>query len=181
MTIREEYEQLKSYARFDGAVVGGLWILSFAFFIGEFYNPLFSFASLIVGVSSLVVAALRLKRFRDNVLEGVISFSRALLYSMLVYFYAALLMAAAQFVYFQFIDNGFMLSQYAEVTSTPEFKTLLDAYGVKQSEVKMAMDNLAALRPIDIALQFFTTNIIIGFIVSLPISAMLKSRYKRRF
>ena len=96
MTIREEYEQLKSYARFDGAVVGGLWILSFAFFIGEFYNPLFSFASLIVGVSSLVVAALRLKRFRDNVLEGVISFSRALLYSMLVYFYAALLMAAAQ-------------------------------------------------------------------------------------
>ena len=60
---------------------------------------------------------MRLKRFRDNVLEGVISFSRALLYSMLVYFYAALLMAAAQFVYFQFIDNGFMLSQYAEVTS----------------------------------------------------------------
>lgn len=181
MAIREEYEQLKAFARIDGAIVGGLWIVSFAFFIGEFYNPMLGFVSLIVGVYSLVLAAMRLKRFRDNVLDGMITFSRALLYSMLVYFYAALLMAAGQFIYFQFIDQGFMLSQYEEITNTAEFNTLLAAYGIKQNEMKMAIDNIAALRPIDIALQFFTTNIILGFMVSLPIAAMLKSKYKRRF
>lgn len=181
MAIREEYEQLKAFARIDGAIVGGLWIVSFAFFIGEFYNPILGFVSLIVGVYSLVLAAMRLKRLRDNVLDGMITFSRALLYSMLVYFYAALLMAAGQFIYFQFIDQGFMLSQYEEITNTAEFNTLLAAYGIKQNEMKMAIDNIAALRPIDIALQFFTTNIILGFMVSLPIAAMLKSKYKRRF
>ncbi len=181
MATREEYEQLKAFARIDGAITGGLWILSFAFFIGEFYNPMLGFVSLIIGVCSLVFVSLRLKRFRDNVLDGIISFRRALVYSMFVYFYAALLMAAAQFIYFQFIDNGFMLSQYDAITKTQEFKTLLDAYGVKPEEMQLAMDNLAALRPIDIALQFFTTNIFLGFLISLPISVMMKSKYKRRY
>ena len=175
MATREEYEQLKAYARIDGAVVGGLWILSFAFFIGEFYNPLLGFVSVVVGTFSIVLASMRLKRYRDNVLEGVISFRRALLYGVLTYFYASLLMAAAQFIYFQFIDEGFMLSQYTEITSTPEFKTMLGAY------MKLAMDNQASLRPIDIALQFLTMNMILGFAVSLPIAAMIKSRSKRRF
>ena len=76
MSIREDYEQLKAYARTDGAIVGGLWILSFAFFIGEFYNPLFGFAMMFVGVFSLVFAAMRLKRYRDNVAGGAITFGR---------------------------------------------------------------------------------------------------------
>lgn len=181
MATREEYEQLKAYARTDGAIVGGLWILSFAFFIGEFYNPLLGFLSLIVGAYSLVFASLRLRRYRNTALNGVISFRRALFYSMMIYFYAALLMAAAQFVYFQFIDQGFMLSKYAEITNTPEFKTMLSAYGMKPDDMKLAMDNLASLRPIDIALQFLTTNIILGFMISLPIAAMMKSRYRKRF
>lgn len=181
MATREEYEQLKAYARIDGAVVGGLWILSFAFFIGEFYNPLLGFVSVVVGTFSIVLASMRLKRYRDNVLEGVISFRRALLYGVLTYFYASLLMAAAQFIYFQFIDEGFMLSQYTEITSTPEFKTMLGAYGMKPEDMKLVMDNLASLRPIDIALQFLTMNMILGFAVSLPIAAMIKSRSKRRF
>ena len=74
-----------------------------------------------------------------------------------------------------------MLSQYAEITGTPEFKTMLSAYGMRPEDMKLAMDNLAALRPIDIALQFLSTNIILGLIVSLPIAAMMKSRYKRKF
>ncbi len=181
MATREEYEQLKEYARRDGAIVGVLWILSFAFFIGEFYNPLLGFVSLVIGVYSLVFASMRLRRYRDTALGGIISFRRALLFSMLVYFYAALLMAAAQFVYFQFIDHGFMLSQYTEITGTPEFKTMLSAYGMRPEDMKLAMDNLAALRPIDIALQFLSTNIILGLLISLPIAAMMKSKYKRRF
>lgn len=181
MATREEYEQLKAFARIDGAIVGGLWIFSFACFIGEFYNPLLGFLSLFIGVFSIVLAAMRLRRYRDNALDGVISFRRALLYSMLTYFYASLLMAAAQFVYFQFIDQGFLMSQYATMTQKPEFKTMLGAYGMKPNDMKLAMDNLAALRPIDIALQFLTMNIVLGFMVSLPMAAMIKSKYKRRF
>lgn len=180
MTTREEYEQLRAFARIDGAIVGGLWIVSFAFFIGEFSYPVLANLALLAGVASIVTATLRLKRFRDNVLDGVITFGRALLYGMLVYFYASLLMAAAQFVYFQFIDQGFLMTQYATIVSTPEFKSMIKAYGMRPEDTDLIIDNISALRPIDIALQFFSLNIIMGFFVSLPVAVMLKSKYKRK-
>ena len=174
MITRNDYEQLKGFAGIDGAMLGVLWIVSFACFIGEFYNAIFGFASLAIGVGSLVFVVMRLRRFRDVVRDGEMSFRRGYAYCIYVFFYAALLMAAAQFVYFRFIDHGFMLEQYSKVMSQPEFKTMLQVYGVRADEMQLAMDNLAALKPIEIALQFLTTNIILGVIISLPIAVMMK-------
>ena len=53
MTTREEYEQIKAYARIDGAIMGGMWILSFACFIGQFYEPVLNMASMVLGISAL--------------------------------------------------------------------------------------------------------------------------------
>ena len=66
------------------------------------------------------------------------------------------------------------------MVSTPEFKALMTAYGIKQTEMNVALDTLANLRPIEIAMQFLTTNIIMGVIFSLPIAALVRSNYKRR-
>lgn len=181
MTTREEYEQIKAYARIDGAIMGGIWILSFACFIVQFSMPILNMLSMILGISAIVISAMRLKKFRDNILDGVISYWKAYGYSLLTYFYAALLMAAAQFIYFQFIDNGFLMSQYTAMVSTPEFKQLMNIYGIKSDEMKMTMDTISMLRPIDVALQFLTTNLFFGVVISWPIATLLKSKYKRNF
>ena len=182
MATREEYEQLKAFARIDGALVGLLWIISFACFIGEFTYPALGMVSLLIGVSSIVFATMRLRRFRDNILEGAISFRRALCYSFLTYFYAALLMAAAQFVYFQFIDNGFLMSQYSAIMSRPEVTQMMTAiYGITPKDMDIAMGTIAALRPIEVALQFLTTNLILGTVISIPMAAMVKSNRKKTF
>lgn len=181
MATRGEFEQVKAYARIDGALVGVLWILSFACFIGEFSCPMLGFASMLIGVSSLVVAAIRLYGFRNNVLDGIISFRRAYVYSMLTYFYAALLMAAAQFAYFHFMDDGYLISRYTEIMQTGEFKQMMAAGGLKTEDMKIAMDNLSRLRPIDIALQFLTLNIIMGAVISLPIAMIMKTSIKRKY
>lgn len=173
MIKREDYEQLKAFARIDGALLGGLWILSFVCFIGEFYSPVFGLAALAIGIGSLVFASLRLRRFRDVVLGGYISFRRGFAFSLYVFFYASLLMAAGQFVYFQFLDHGFMLEQYSEVMSSPEFSAMLRVYGLTAKDMSLLIDNLSALRPIDIALQFLTTNIFLGIAISLPMAAMM--------
>lgn len=175
MATREEYEQLKAFARIDGALVGGLWILSFACFVGEFHNPMFGMLSLLAGIGSIIFAAIRLRLFRNNVLDGRISFRRAFGYSLLTFAYASLLMAAAQYIYFQFIDHGFLISRYTEMVSTEEFKSMMGIYGIRQEDMNAAMETLSSLRPIDIALQFLTTDIILGVIVSLPIAAIIKS------
>lgn len=181
MTTREEYEQIKAFARIDGAIMGVMWIISFACFIAQFYMPLLNMAALIFGVASIIISAIRLRNFRDNILDGVISYWRAYGYSLLTYFYAALLLAAAQYIYFQFIDHGFLLNQYTAMTSSPEFKSMMTLYGIKADEMKLTMDTIATLRPIDIALQFLTTNLFFGIVISWPMAALIKSKYKRKF
>lgn len=181
MTTREEYEQIKAFARIDGAIMGVMWIISFACFIAQFYMPLLNMAALIFGVASIIISAIRLRNFRDNILDGVISYWRAYGYSLLTYFYAALLLAAAQYIYFQFIDHGFLLNQYTAMTSSPEFKSMMTLYGIKADEMKLTMDTIATLRPIDIALQFLTTNLFLGIVISWPMAALIKSKYKRKF
>lgn len=178
MTTREEYEQIKAFARIDGAIMGVMWIISFACFIAQFYMPLLNMAALIFGIASIIVSAIRLRNFRDNILDGVISYWRAYGYSLLTYFYAALLLAAAQYIYFQFIDHGFLLNQYTAMTSSPEFKSMMTLYGIKADEMKLTMDTIATLRPIDIALQFLTTNLFFGIVISWPMAALIKSKYK---
>ncbi|MCI5917601.1 MAG: DUF4199 domain-containing protein [Bacteroidales bacterium] len=179
MATREDYEQLKAFARIDGAITGGLWILSFALFVAGFQQPMLSTLSVLTGIFSLVLASIRLRRFRDNILDGVISFRRAFGYSIFTYLYASLLLAAAQYIYFQFMDHGFVISQYMAMGNLPEFKQLLQLYGITAEEMKLAMDTLAQLRAIDIALQFFTMNIFMGLALSLPVASINKSSNKR--
>lgn len=180
MVTRKDYERLKAFARIDGALLGALWVLSFACFIGEFYDPLLGVAAMLVGVWSLVFAALRLRRYRDNVLGGYMSFRRGYAYSMFVYFYATLIMAAGQFIYFQFLDHGFLASKYQEMISMPEFGTMLQLYGMKDSDMKLIMQNMSALRPIDNALQYLTFNIILGVVMSLPAALIMKREPLRK-
>ncbi len=181
MATREEYEQLTAYARIDGAIVGCMWIASFACFVINFRYPIVGMIGLIIGVVSIVWACLRLRRFRDNILDGVISFRRAFCYSILIYLHAALIMAFGQYAYLQFMDHGYLISQYTQIMSNPDFISMLNLYGMTQDNVKLAMDTLANLRPIDFSLQFFTMNIILGIIVSLPIAFMIKQNIKRNY
>lgn len=181
MATREEYEQLKAFARIDGALVGALWIVSFACFIGEFINPILGMASLVIGVSSVVFATLRLRKFRDDILDGVISFRRAFAYGCFTYFYASLLMAVAQFVYFQFMDKGFLITKYTAAMADKNLAEMMQkAYGITPDDMTLALDTLARLRPIEVALQFLTTNMILGIMISLPVAVMLRSAGKRR-
>lgn len=180
MATREEYEQVMAFSRIDGAFVGALWIISFAFFVGEFYAPVLGIVSLAVGLSSVILAVVRISRFRDNVLDGCISFRRAFGYGAMTYFNASILMALAQYIYFQFIDGGFVMSRYMAMASTPAFKAMAEQSGMTASDIRLAMDNLASLRPIDIAFQFLSLNVIMGLVISILTALIVKSDFKKK-
>lgn len=180
MTTYEEMEQLQAFARIDGALIAGLWTLSFACFIGNFYAPLLGIFAFAIGAFSLVFAAMRLRKFRDEVRDGFISFRRALAYGIMQYLNASLLFAVAQFLYFQFIDHGFMMTQYTAVMQNPEFMEMMRTWGLTSDDVSLVMNNMAALRPIDVALQFFTTNVFMGLFVSVPVSILMRRSPRNR-
>ena len=92
----------------------------------------------------------------------------------MTYLYAALLFALIQFLYFQYIDNGFLVSQYTQQASSPQMQEMMRLYGLTAEDMKFVLENIAALRPIDIALQFFSTNLMMAVFVSLPVAIVMR-------
>ncbi len=172
MTSHQDIEQMQAFSRVDGVWVAIFWAASFACFVGSFTYPALATSVLLIGAVSLVFAAMRVRRYRDDVRDGVLSFRRGFLYSMLIYLHAALLFAMVQYVYFRFLDNGF-IANYRDLVSTDDFKQMAQGFGLSEVDWKVVMENLASLRPIDLALQFFTTNVFMGFFISVPVALIM--------
>ena len=169
----EEYIQLKAFARQDGALLSLLWIGSFACYIKGLSSPALAFAALMLVTLSPFFAASRLRHFRDYAREGFITFKRGYAYTVMSFFYAGLLMAAAVYVYFEFMDNGYLLSVYSSVMDSEEGKRVLEMSGMKE-EMKQGLQELYNMRPIDYAVNMLTVIIMTGFILGLPIAALLR-------
>lgn len=169
----EEYIQLKAFARIDGALLSVIWIASFACYIIGLSNPMMMTGGLIIAVCSPFFAAMRLRKFRDGVREGNISFRRGYVYIILMFFYSALLFAIAQFLYFQFLDGGYLISQVKEMMDTDLNRQVIQTYGLSEA-LNDSLRQMAETRPIDYALNYLTLNIILGIVLGLPIAAVMK-------
>lgn len=169
----EEYKQLKAFARQDGALLSLLWIGALICYIQGLNSPMLGMIAMLLIVASPFYAANRLRKFRDNAREGIISFMRAYGYTVLTYFYGGLLLAIAIFAYFQFMDNGFLLSKLMDVLNTEEGQQVVKAYGMAD-EISQSMAELAKMRPIDYALNMLTMIISTGFILGLPTAALMQ-------
>ena len=170
-----EYVQLKAYARQDGFFLAILWIASFASYILGLSNQILAMVAMLMVVTTPFFVASRLRKFRDEGREGAISFARSYAYTVFVFFYGAVLLAVAQYLYFAYIDNGYLVNSFTKMISTEEGRAMLEQYGM----TKMVDDSLAEMamtRPIDYALNFLTINITLGFILGLPIGVIMQKR-----
>ena len=167
-----EYVQLKAFARQDGALLSLLWIGALVCYVQGLTNPLLGMVALVLIVISPFYAANRLRHFRDGAREGVISFGRGYAYTVLTFFYAGLLLALALYVYFAFIDKGYLLGHFTNIINSEEGRQVLKMYGMAEQQVKDGLHELALMRPIDYALNMLTVNITAGFVLGLPIAAL---------
>jgi hypothetical protein len=126
-----------------------------------------------LAVATPFFVAGRLRKFRDEGREGQISFRRSYAYTIFVFFYGAVLLAVVQFLYFAYVDNGYLLSSFSRMLSSEEGKQLVTQYGMSQM-VEESLSELASIRPIDYALNILTVNIMIGFVLGIPISLFLQ-------
>ena len=172
-----EYIQMKAFARVDGALLAVLWVASFACYVAGIANPLYSMMAMVLMVATPFFVALRLGAFRDKGLGGIISLPRGWAYSVYVFFYAAILMAVAQYVYFAYIDQGYLMQSFATAMSTPEAKQMIEQYGIKET-MDESMELMGQLRPIDYALNVLTVNIMVGVVLGLPIAALMRRKGK---
>jgi hypothetical protein len=169
----QEYVQLKAFARQDGALLSLLWIGGFICYIQGLTNPLLAMVSVMLVVASPFYAANRLRHFRDYARDGLISFLRGYAYMILIFFYAGLLLAVVLFVYFNFIDQGYLIGKFTEIMATEESRQALSMYGLT-TQMEEALKEMASLRPIDFAVNMLTINIITGFFLGIPVAAIMQ-------
>ena len=170
-----EYIQLKAYARQDGFFLAMLWIASFASYIVGLTNQTLAMAAMLMAVMTPFFVASRLRKFRDYGLEGVISFGRSYAYIIFVFFYGAVLLAVAQYLYFAYMDNGYLVNSFAKMIGSEEGRVMLEQYGMAKV-VNDGLAEMAMTRPIDYALNILTINISLGFILGLPIALIMQKR-----
>ena len=164
---------MKAFARQDGALLSLLWIGGFACYILGLANPMMGMLALLLIAASPFFAANRLRHFRDYAREGTITFRRGYAYTVLTFFYGGLLLAVAMFVYFNFIDQGYLLGKLTDAMNSVEGKRVIQAYGIGE-QMEQGLRDLADMRPIDYALNMLTINITTGFLLGLPIAAFMQ-------
>lgn len=173
----EEYIQLKAFARIDGVSLAIFWTICFACYLVGLSNSLLGWIAVLMVVMTPFYVARRLKNFRDYGREGAISFMRGWGYVAFVFFYASLLFAIVQYVYFAYLDQGYFLSMLRRAMEQPELSQQMSQLNMKET-FEAALQSYQETRPIDLALNFLSFNIVMGFVVGLPVAAIMKSERK---
>ena len=158
--------QTRAFARQDGAILGLVWIVSFAFTMLA-VKPDQSFLGLIGNlllISTPFVVGKRLKSFRDYALEGTISFRRG--------FNATLLLTVVQFLWFSFMDMGPFMA-LLESTYQP---VMQEVYHLSEAEAKATIDTILSMKPLAWASMFMITDLIVGVVLSPVIAAIMAQR-----
>ena len=168
-----EYIQLKAFARQDGALLALLWMATFFLYIIGVENQMLGLAALLLMVYTPIFVGERLGKFRDYGRERLISFRRAYAYTVFVFFYGGVLFAIAQYLYFAFIDNGYLMTQFSKMVNSNEAQKMLQQYGMTEM-MNESLNEMANIRPIDYALNMLTVNISLGFILGVPISLIMQ-------
>lgn len=178
MIEQQEYIQMKAFARQYGAVMGLIWVASFACFVGSIKEPMLSFGFDMSIAMIPFVAGHFVRNYRDRIVDGSISFRRAFGFSMFIFFYATLILAIAQWAYFQYLDGGMIVGNMLKVIESPEFAEVLKANQFDKKMLTEQIQLLSETRPIDFALTFMWMNVMAGLIISWFVALFTKRRKK---
>ena len=166
-----EYRQLKAFAVQDGTILGLIWVACFACFIGQLKDPSFSFLWMALSVFSVGFAFIRVKKFGKKVREGDLPFVNAWIYTITMLVCACLLMAISNYVYFAYIDKGFLTGTYMNIFESEESKAVIKAYKIDTKTFNDAVKMMAAMSPMDWTINILSTNMTVGLILS-PLVAL---------
>lgn len=168
---------MQRYAMLFGTYMGAYWIVKFAFFPLGLTAPflLFLFVGLTAGVPFMGYHYTRM--YRDQACGGGIGFLHAWLFNVFMYMFAALLTAAGHYIYFRFIDNGYLLDTYERLLDSMA-STPLPGMEEYTSQLRTAMDSIRSLSAIEITLQLMSQNVFYGTLLGIPTALFAQKRLK---
>ena len=156
-----------------GTMMGIFWTLKFVLFPLGMQSPLLLMAFFLLTLIVPVVGFFLVRQYRDRECNGVLTFSRAFLFTSFMYLFAALFATIAHYVYFRYIDGGLIVNTYQdmltqmEAIATADMKASLDQF-------QQALDIIASLSPLEISIQLITQNVFYCTLIALPTALLVK-------
>lgn len=169
---------LQQTAMYFGTLMGLFWIIKFTFLPLGFTIPLLQLLFVLLTFFVPILGYLYARKFRNRYCGGSITFSRAFAFTVLMYLFAALLAAVAHYIYFRYIDNGFLIDSYIgqleamKPTATEELKESIDQF-------IEGFSLISSLSPIQLTFQLISQNFLYGTLLALPTALLVMRRKKQ--
>lgn len=156
---------LQRYAMLYGTYMGLFWIAKFTLFPLGMSSPFLLLVFLGLTLYVPFLGFRYTKSYRDHVLKGSINFLQAWAFNLMLYVFAAILTSMAHYIYFRFIDHGYIINTYEtllnEVSSIPNTEEYL-------TQLKSNLELVKSMSPLDITFQLISQNIFYGSLLALP-------------
>ncbi|MDR1403072.1 MAG: DUF4199 domain-containing protein [Tannerellaceae bacterium] len=164
--MEENKSLLLKSAMFYGLLLGIFWAIKYVFFIlGT------TVLSLMIVYWILTPLTLALAYIFTNTYKfltgGRISFFHGWQFGVLLYFFAALIVSLEHYVFYRHIASPDFISSSMDQAVSLMKDWNLDAH------VEEALDKMATPTPIQMAIQGIFNNVFYGFILSIPVAALL--------
>lgn len=168
-----------------GTIMGVYWIAKFTLVPSIFESSAAALLFMALTVAVPGVGYSLTRQFREkHCTDGCTGFLNALVFCMLMYLFAALLVSVAHYIFFRYIDQGSMIATYNSLleesgvieqlqASDPSAAGSLEAY-------QEAVETLGRMRPIELTFQLISSNIFYGFIFSLPTAFFVSRKRKKK-
>lgn len=156
-----------------GTLLGLLWIAMYASILAGFGNIIFALLFLALYCASPIYAGYLAIRTRKRELNNIMPFFQAWMFLLIMYICASLLSAVAQFIYFRFLDDGYimqMMQQAATImANNPEI------FDTMAKDFNAAIQEYQNLDTRHIVFSMLSSNIMNGTILA-PIIALFVKR-----
>ncbi|MGR4837482.1 MULTISPECIES: DUF4199 domain-containing protein [unclassified Bacteroides] len=175
--MTENRGHIQRYAMLFGTYMGMYWILKFILFPIGLTVPLLALLFMGLTVCVPFMGYYYTRMYRNAACGGSIGFLHSWIFTVFMYMFAALLAAVAHYVYFRFIDHGYIISTCESMldtlaqTNAPGMEEYIAAY-------REALEAARMLTPIDITMQLVSWNVFIGSILAVPTSLFVMKRKK---
>ena len=176
--MTENRSYLQKYAMHFGTYMGIYWILKFILFPLGFHISFLSLLFVILTLAVPFIGYYYVKIYRDKVCGGAIQFSHAVLFTIFMYMFASLLVAVAHYIYFQFIDHGFIFNALADFWN----QAIEQSPALQENKELMKdmfdADKINSLSAIDITMQMLSSDVFFGSILAIPTGLMVMKKAK---
>ncbi len=168
---------LQEYAMRFGTLMGIFWILKFILIPLGFTIPLIQLLFILLTLFVPILGYLYARRFRNRYNGGTITFGRAYIFTFFLYIFASILTAAAHYIYFRFIDQGFLFDSYRKQIEEVRQSVQGDMAAILDQSME-TLNLIASFTPSEMTLNLLSNNIFYGMLLALPTALLVMKRKK---